>query len=101
MGNVPIFDGGGADRDRTGDPLLAKQALSQLSYSPTLVYFPTGCVALPAEEYPARPRPGLLPDTAKFGPVFSLARHGAAKFAPANEWRRNAARGKTGGSGKI
>ena len=25
---------GGADRDRTGDPLLAKQALSQLSYSP-------------------------------------------------------------------
>ena len=28
--NVP----GGADRDRTGDPLLAKQVLSQLSYSP-------------------------------------------------------------------
>ena len=27
---------GGADRDRTGDPLLAKQVLSQLSYSPTL-----------------------------------------------------------------
>ena len=26
---------GGADRDRTGDPLLAKQVLSQLSYSPT------------------------------------------------------------------
>ena len=24
----------GADRDRTGDPLLAKQVLSQLSYSP-------------------------------------------------------------------
>ena len=28
---------GGADRDRTGDPLLAKQVLSQLSYSPVLV----------------------------------------------------------------
>jgi hypothetical protein len=28
---------GGADRDRTGDPLLAKQVLSQLSYSPTRV----------------------------------------------------------------
>ena len=28
---------GGADRDRTGDPLLAKQVLSQLSYSPELV----------------------------------------------------------------
>ena len=25
---------GGADRDRTGDPLLAKQVLSQLSYGP-------------------------------------------------------------------
>ena len=29
---------GGADRDRTGDPLLAKQVLSQLSYSP--IQFP-------------------------------------------------------------
>ena len=28
---------GGADRDRTGDPLLAKQVLSQLSYSPPKV----------------------------------------------------------------
>jgi hypothetical protein len=28
---------GGADRDRTGDPLLAKQVLSQLSYSPNLI----------------------------------------------------------------
>ena len=31
---VSIFRSGGADRDRTGDLLLAKQALSQLSYSP-------------------------------------------------------------------
>ena len=31
---------GGADRDRTGDPLLAKQALSQLSYSPSLGFAP-------------------------------------------------------------
>ena len=30
-------EAGGADRDRTGDPLLAKQVLSQLSYSPVLV----------------------------------------------------------------
>ena len=28
---------GGAERDRTADPLLAKQVLSQLSYSPILV----------------------------------------------------------------
>jgi len=27
---------GGAERDRTADPLLAKQVLSQLSYSPNL-----------------------------------------------------------------
>ena len=27
-------NGGGADRDRTGDPRLAKPVLSQLSYSP-------------------------------------------------------------------
>ena len=31
-GGIPIV--GGADRDRTDDPLLAKQMLSQLSYSP-------------------------------------------------------------------
>jgi hypothetical protein len=29
---------GGRDRDRTGDPLLAKQVLSQLSYTPTAGY---------------------------------------------------------------
>ncbi len=27
---------GGRGRDRTGDPLLAKQVLSQLSYTPTI-----------------------------------------------------------------
>jgi hypothetical protein len=27
----------GADRDRTGDPLLAKQVLSQLSYRPKML----------------------------------------------------------------
>ena len=31
---MPIEKYGGADRDRTDDILLAKQALSQLSYSP-------------------------------------------------------------------
>jgi hypothetical protein len=29
-------EAGGADRDRTDDPLLAKQVLSQLSYSPVV-----------------------------------------------------------------
>ena len=31
-----VNESGGADRDRTDDPLLAKQVLSQLSYSPTM-----------------------------------------------------------------
>ena len=39
-------ESGGAGRDRTDDPLLAKQVLSQLSYSPELVFFPQGCVAV-------------------------------------------------------
>jgi hypothetical protein len=30
-----LSQSGGADRDRTDDPLLAKQVLSQLSYSPS------------------------------------------------------------------
>ena len=33
---------GGAERDRTVDPLLAKQVLSQLSYSPTDASIATG-----------------------------------------------------------
>ena len=35
-GNHERENGGGRDRDRTGDPLLAKQVLSQLSYTPTV-----------------------------------------------------------------
>ena len=31
---IARYGDGGADRDRTGDPLLAKQVLSQLSYRP-------------------------------------------------------------------
>ena len=30
----PLFDFGGDERDRTADPLLARQVLSQLSYTP-------------------------------------------------------------------
>ncbi len=36
--SLPYRVDGGADRDRTDDILLAKQALSQLSYSPILRY---------------------------------------------------------------
>jgi hypothetical protein len=34
---MPIEKYGGAERDRTVDPLLAKQVLSQLSYSPITI----------------------------------------------------------------
>jgi hypothetical protein len=40
------FLNGGARRDRTADPLLAKQVLSQLSYGPSLAFFPSDRVAL-------------------------------------------------------
>src|SRR4029079_9622640 len=46
---------GGADRDRTGDPLLAKQVLSQLSYSP--VFYQNG-IARSAIITPPRPLAG-------------------------------------------
>lgn len=32
--SIPAPSNGGAGRDRTDDPLLAKQVLSQLSYGP-------------------------------------------------------------------
>ena len=38
---MPIEKYGGAERDRTVDPLLAKQVLSQLSYSPLVVHTTT------------------------------------------------------------
>jgi hypothetical protein len=37
ISNMPIEKYGGAERDRTVDPLLAKQVLSQLSYSPLCI----------------------------------------------------------------
>ena len=51
---------GGADRDRTDDPLLAKQVLSQLSYSPVSDGSNTGL--LPGFELgKAGPSPSLPP----------------------------------------
>ena len=44
---------GGADRDRTGDPLVANQGLSQLSYSPVEV------VGLGRVELPTSPLSGV------------------------------------------
>ena len=54
---------GGAERDRTADPLLAKQVLSQLSYSP--IRFSQGQHDNNAAEGPARSLAGQRPRTNK------------------------------------
>jgi hypothetical protein len=53
---------GGADRDRTGDPLLAKQVLSQLSYSPRLM------VGLGRFELPTSPLSGVRSNQLSYRP---------------------------------
>ena len=55
---------GGADRDRTGDPLLAKQVLSQLSYSPI-----TGVVGLGRFELPTSPLSGVRSNQLSYRPA--------------------------------
>ena len=45
----------GADRDRTGDPLLAKQVLSQLSYRPE------GTTSLQVSRFPGPPQVATFP----------------------------------------
>ena len=71
---------GGADRDRTGDPLLAKQVLSQLSYSPI-----KGCVAkmvgLGRVELPTSPLSGVRSNQLSYRPA--LRRSPAEKLSPA------------------
>ena len=37
--DLDLFTPGGDDRIRTGDPLLAKQVLSQLSYIPAAIWW--------------------------------------------------------------
>jgi hypothetical protein len=53
---------GGADRDRTGDPLLAKQVLSQLSYSPVRM------VGLGRFELPTSPLSGVRSNQLSYRP---------------------------------
>ena len=43
----PALAPGGAGRDRTDGLLLAKQALSQLSYGPAFLLLPVTCYLLP------------------------------------------------------
>jgi hypothetical protein len=62
---------GGADRDRTGDPLLAKQVLSQLSYSPDGVPKPAAknVVGLGRVELPTSPLSGVRSNQLSYRPT--------------------------------
>ena len=56
---------GGASRDRTDDPLLAKQVLSQLSYGPIVV-------GLGGLEPPASPLSGVRSNHLSYRPILSV-----------------------------
>ena len=56
---------GGAEEDRTPDPLLAKQVLSQLSYSPII----EGVVGLGRLELPTSPLSGVRSNHLSYRPL--------------------------------
>ena len=60
------LNSGGADRDRTGDPLLAKQVLSQLSYSPMRM------VGLDRLELSTSPLSGVRSSHLSYRPGFEM-----------------------------
>ena len=57
---------GGASRDRTDDPLLAKQVLSQLSYGPNMEIL----VGLGRFELPTSPLSGVRSNQLSYRPEF-------------------------------
>ena len=59
---------GGASRDRTGDPLLAKQVLSQLSYGPVLLGL-SRLVGLGRFELPTSPLSGVRSNQLSYRPL--------------------------------
>ena len=63
LSSLEVPKSGGADRDRTGDPLLAKQVLSQLSYSPIL-----NMVGLGRFELPTSPLSGVRSNQLSYRP---------------------------------
>jgi hypothetical protein len=62
---ICILETGGASRDRTDDPLLAKQVLSQLSYGPILV-------GLGGFEPPTSPLSGVRSNQLSYRPELCL-----------------------------
>lgn len=75
---------GGAERDRTADPLLAKQVLSQLSYSPnrfdhliqaTILSPKTKMVGPGRLELPTSRLSGVRSNHLSYGPILGKARN--------------------------
>jgi hypothetical protein len=81
-GLLGFFGLSGADRDRTGDPLLAKQVLSQLSYRPE------GTTSLQVSRFCCAPQVGrvqrCVQERGAFTPSFPATRplYGAVQPAP-------------------
>ena len=74
---------GGADRYRTGDLMLAKQALSQLSYSPMIAI--KVMVGLGRVELPTSPLSGVRSSQLSYRPSFCVAP--LHRQSP-NHWKR-------------
>ena len=67
---IPTVLIGGARRDRTADPLLAKQTLSQLSYGPAILHAPTSkLVGLGGFEPPTSPLSGVRSNQLSYRPA--------------------------------
>ena len=79
-----VNESGGADRDRTDDPLLAKQVLSQLSYSPVFWVPAAEMVGLGRFELPTSPLSGVRSNQLSYRPVLA--------GSPADFWRLPGAR---------
>ena len=76
--NRKLFKFGGADPDRTGDPLLAKQVLSQLSYSPfnlksQMILEILNLVGLGRIELPTSRLSGVRSNHLSYRPLFRLS----------------------------
>ncbi len=67
---------GGADRDRTGDLMLAKHALSQLSYSPVSLRM----VGLGRVELPTSPLSGVRSSQLSYRPSVAGAQNFRTNF---------------------
>ena len=63
---------GGARRDRTADPLLAKQVLSQLSYGPVRFTLLGKVVGLGRFELPTSPLSGVRSNQLSYRPAVYL-----------------------------